>query len=188
MARPLGRPFRLAGITVLALAGAGCSSGQPPATVAHSTTSTTPTTARSTTTGTGGSTTTSTAATARVGTAQTATGASGQQVTATPTPPEHEGYQLGGPPASWALGLIVQNTGTGVFQSVPASQVTLVDGSGRSYTPQVHKTALTGLPSALPAGGQFRMVLIFVLAPGAKPVAVTFTPFGTSGPTLRWAA
>jgi hypothetical protein len=161
----------------MALTGAGCTSGTMPAAVAHVTTTTTTAPILSTASTPGGA-----------GTSQTATGATGQRVTATPTHPGRQGLQFGGPPGSWDLGLIVENMGPGVFQSVPASQIALVDASGRSYAPVVMDTALTGLPSALPATGQLRMLLVFPLPAGDTPVAVTFVPVGASGPTLHWTA
>jgi len=177
------RPLTLlAVLAVVGLAGAGCSSGQ--SAPAHATTTST---APSTATSSSAVPTTTAGGSPRVGTSQTARSATGQQVAATPTTPGHQGPQFGGPPGSWDLGLTVENTGPGVFQSIPASQISLVDASGRSYAPVVMQTALTGQPSALPAGGQLRMLLVFALPTGATPVSVTLTPFGTAGPTLRWA-
>jgi hypothetical protein len=124
---------------------------------------------------------TSVASESSVGSQQTATGPSGQKVTATATKPDHTGQGLGGPPGSWAMGLTVENIGPGVYQPAPASQV-LIDTAGKSYRP----VKVTPATAALAVGQQARVLLYFVLAPGATPKAVDFAPFGSSAPSLRW--
>jgi hypothetical protein len=121
------------------------------------------------------------------GTPQTATGPSGQKVTGTPTAVQHHGALFAGPPGSWALGLVVDNAGPGSFQSVPASQLALVDASGHRYPPLAKATPQTGQAAPLAAGSEFRMLLIFVLPAGVTPSSVQFSPFGNSSPALQWA-
>jgi hypothetical protein len=84
------------------------------------------------------------------------------------------------------MGLIVENVGPGVFQSVPASQVTVVDDSGKSYAPVPGATPTTGEPAQMAPGQQLRILLYFVLAPGATPKTVSYAPFGSSVTPLRW--
>jgi hypothetical protein len=122
------------------------------------------------------------------GTTQSATGSSGQKVSGTPTTAEHFGAQVGGPAGSWLVGLVVVNQGPGAFQSVPASQVTVMDSSGTSHAPLVMSTPETGMPTALAVGAQLRMVLVFVLPAGVTPRTVTFAPFGSAAASLQWAA
>ncbi len=113
----------------------------------------------------------------------------------TPTKVQQNGYLLTGPPASWDLGVVLQNIGPGPYQSVPISQVTVIDSSGGSHAPILpahptpsQSTPELGMPATLPAGGQFRMLLFFVLPKGTTPTMVTFTPYGASAPVLQWAA
>jgi len=129
------------------------------------------------------------------GTPQTATASSGLKVTATPTVVQHHGALLTGPPDSWDLGLVVDNAGPGSFQSVPISQVLLVDSSGQSHAPIIDAdptppkaTPQLGQPSTMAAGGQVRMLLFFVLPAGTTPTTVTYAPFGGAAPSLHWAA
>ncbi len=129
------------------------------------------------------------------GTPQTATAASGQQVNAAPTVVQHNGALLTGPAGSWDLGLVVNNVGPGSFQSVPVSQVTLIDSSGQSHAPiiqpnppPVKDTPQLGIPATLPVGGQVRMLLFFMLPAGTTPRIVTYSPFGAAVPALRWSA
>jgi hypothetical protein len=122
------------------------------------------------------------------GTTQSATGPSGQKVSGTPTTAEHIGAEVGGPAGSWLVGLVVVNQGPGAFQSIPASQVTVVDSSGKSHAPLVMSTPETGMPTSLAVGGQLRMVLVYVLPAGVTPRTVTFAPFASPVPALQWAA
>ncbi len=149
-------------------------------------------TTTSTTTSSGGIPTTAAAPTTTLpgtlgpGTPQTATGPSAQKITATPTNATHHGALVGGPPGSWVVGLVVSNGGPGPFTSTPSTQVALVSASGQQYHPVSGTTPQTGGPTALPVGGQVRMLLFFTLPDGGTPTAVVFTPFGTAAPALRW--
>jgi hypothetical protein len=111
-------------------------------------------------------------------------------VTATAGKPAPIGYTVGGPPGSWVVGFIVTNVGPGTFGWVPSAQVTLIDSSGRVNSPQVETTATTatGKPAMIAVGQQLRALLIFVLAPGAKPKTANFAPFGTSVAPTQWSA
>jgi hypothetical protein len=175
-------------VGLLVFATAACSSG--------GTTATTQTTAGSprlpTTTA---ATTTTLPGTVGPGTPQTATSSSGQKVTVAPTKVQHNGALLTGPPDSWDLGVVLNNVGPGPYQSVPVSQVAVIDSSGQSHAPVIpahptpaQSTPELGMPATLAAGGQFRMLLFFVLPKGTTPTTVTFTPFGASAPALQWAA
>jgi hypothetical protein len=104
------------------------------------------------------------------------------------TTAEHEGVVVGGPAGSWLVGLVVVNQGPGAFQSIPASQITVVDSSGNSHAPLVLSTPTTGRPTTLAVGAQIRMVLAFVLPTGTTPRTVTFAPFGSTATVLQWAA
>jgi hypothetical protein len=136
------------------------------------------------------STSTTAAGTSEFGTAQTATGPAGQQLTVTAGKPVHTGYAVGGPPGSWAMGVIVKNLGPGPFGWNPSAQVTLVDSSGRSNAPRVAATATatTGKPVTVAVGQQIPVLLIFVLGPGAQPRSASFSPFGTSVAPLEWSS
>jgi hypothetical protein len=72
------------------------------------------------------------------------------------------------------LGLIVKNVGPGAYQLDPASQVTVVAGSGTSYAPTVA------------AGQEVRDLLIFVLPSGSTPKTVVVAPFGPTAAALHW--
>jgi hypothetical protein len=84
------------------------------------------------------------------------------------------------------VGFILQNKGPGVFQSIPASQVSLIDTSAKSYAPTPGSTPTTGAPAPMAAGQELRILLYFVLAPGATPKTVTFAPFGPSVAPVQW--
>jgi hypothetical protein len=80
------------------------------------------------------------------------------------------------------MGLTVENMGPGVYQPAPVSQIALVDTSGKSYNP----VKVTPNVTPLAVGQVARVLLYFVLAPGATPAAVDFAPFGSSVPSIRW--
>jgi hypothetical protein len=173
---------------LLLVAAAGCSSGGT--TAATSTTAGAPviptTTVAPTTTLPG---------TIGPGTLQSATSPSGQKVTATPTVVQQLGAYLTGPRGSWDLGIVVDNVGPGPFQSVPISQVAVIDSSGQSVAPFIEAhpppskaTPQLGMPTTLAVGGEVRMLLFFVLPTGSRPITVTFAPFGSAVPALRWNA
>ncbi len=113
-------------------------------------------------------------------------GPGGQKVTVLVGDPGHLGYEVGGPPGSWEMGLIITNQGPGPFPSDPSTQLALVDGAGKAYAPKAGVTTTTGKAQTVAAGQRAETLLIIVLPAGTKPTAVTYTPFGTSGPTLRW--
>jgi hypothetical protein len=88
------------------------------------------------------------------------------------------------------MGFILNNLGPGTFGWVPSAQVTLIDSSGTASSPRVEATATTttGKPAIVAVGQQLRVLLIFVLAPGAKPKTASFAPFGTSVAPIQWSA
>jgi len=171
-------------VALVVLIGTSCSSGGTAPQDQHGPTTTTTTT----TTTTAASTTTTSGVAASGGTTQSATGPSGQMLTITAGDPQHQGASLGGPPGSWALGLIVKNVGPGAYQLDPASQVTVVAGSGTSYAHTVGAaaTATTGRPTTLAAGQEVRDLLIFVLPSGSTPKTVVVAPFGPTAAALHW--
>jgi hypothetical protein len=175
-------------VVLFGLATAGCSSSTTTATT-------------QTTSGAPGIATTTSAPTTTLpgtlgpGTPQTATATSGQKVTVAPTKPQHSGALLTGPPDSWDLGVVLENLGPGAYQSVPVSQVAVIDSSGQSHSPSIEAhpspaqaTPELGMPTTLAAGSQVRMLLFFILPKGTTPIAITFTPFGTATPALKWSA
>jgi hypothetical protein len=107
-------------------------------------------------------------------------------ITAVAGKPGHTGAELGGPPGSWYMGLIVTNVGPGTFQSVPATQVSLVLTNGKSYAPKPLVSATTGEPATMAAGQQLRIILIFVLPKGAQPQTALYAPFGPGVAPLKW--
>ncbi len=121
---------------------------------------------------------------------QTATGPGGQGVTALAGTPERVGYTVNGPPGSWAMGMTIKNLGPGSFGWDPATQITLLDSSGKNNAPLVSSAAIatTGKPTTVAAGQQIPVVLVFVLASGVKPKRASFAPFGPSITPIQWSS
>jgi hypothetical protein len=81
---------------------------------------------------------------------------------------------------------VITNLGPAPFQSSPPNQVTITDASGKIFAPVPGSLAAQGKPSVVASGQQLRMLLYFLMAPTAKPRIVTWVPFGSSVPPLRW--
>ena len=163
-------------VAVMAIVGASCSSNG----------ATTPGTAQTTTTTTAVASATTVAGAPSVGTAATATGPGRQELQVTAGKPTHTGALIGGPAGSWLLGFILTNSGPAPFDSVPASQITIVDSAGKTHAPIAGNLPTTGKPTTLAVGQQVRMLLLFELAPGATPVTIGFAPFGSSVAPIHW--
>jgi hypothetical protein len=84
------------------------------------------------------------------------------------------------------LGFILTNSGPGQFNSIPASQITMVDSAGKTLSPIAGNLPTTGKPTTLAVGGQVRMLLFFELSPGATAVTIGFAPFGSSVAPIHW--
>jgi hypothetical protein len=170
-------------VSLVALVGASCSSGGSDASNQQSTT-----TAPAPTTTAAGSPTTTAQNAVSTGTHQTTSSPSGEKLSVVAGTPEHVGASVGGPPGSWEMGFVVENTGTNAYPLAPRAQVTMVASSGTSYPPALDQvnTAGTGAPTTVAAGQQARVLLVFALPSGTTPTSVVFVPFGTSVAPLRW--
>lgn len=118
-----------------------------------------------------------------VGTAQTLYGsAPGEEVSAVPSDIGPDPFASGGVMMTFKM----TNLGQGDLSSELAAQVAVEDTSGKTWiATQSTEPSQGGALTLPPRIGQIA-VLDVPMAPRATPALVLYSPFGNSGPGLRW--